>query len=46
MLFSQGVKTRDLWEEIFGRFGKENSSMTEKNSMLETDLVSSLITEA
>ena len=23
MLFSQGIKTRDLWEEIFGRFGKE-----------------------
>ena len=26
-IYSQGIKTRDFWEEIFRRFGKENSSM-------------------
>ena len=26
-IFSQGMKTRDFWEEIFRRFGKENSSL-------------------
>ena len=26
-IYSQGMKTRDLWEEIFRRFGKENSSL-------------------
>ena len=25
--YSQGMKTRDFWEEIFRRFGKENSSL-------------------
>ena len=27
-VFSQGMKTRDMWEEVFRRFGKENSSLT------------------
>ena len=26
-IYSQGMKTRDFWEEIFRRFGKENSSL-------------------
>ena len=26
-IYSQGIKTRDFWEEIFRRFGKENSSL-------------------
>ena len=26
-IFSQGMKTRDFWEEIFRRLGKENSSL-------------------
>lgn len=30
-VYSQGMKTRDLWEEIFRRFGKENSSMNVEN---------------
>lgn len=27
-VFSQGMKTRDIWEEVKRKFGKENSSMT------------------
>ena len=27
-VYSQGMKTRDKWEEVNRRFGKENSSMT------------------
>lgn len=27
-VYSQGMKTRDMWEEAFRRFGKENSSLT------------------
>lgn len=27
-VFSQGMKARDMWEEVVRRFGKENSSMT------------------
>ena len=26
-VYSQGIKTRDTWEEIFGRFGKVNSAV-------------------
>ena len=26
-IYSQGMKMRDFWEEIFRRFGKENSSL-------------------
>ena len=26
-IYSQGMKTRDFWEEIFRRFGRENSSL-------------------
>ena len=26
-IYSQGMKTRDFWEELFRRFGKENSSL-------------------
>ena len=26
-IYSQGMKTRDFWEEIFRRFGKEISSL-------------------
>ena len=26
-VYSHGMKTGDLWEEVFRRFGKENSSM-------------------
>ena len=26
-IYSQGIKKRDLWEEVFRRFGKENSSL-------------------
>ena len=25
-IYSQGMKTRDMWEEVFRRFGKENSA--------------------
>lgn len=27
-VYSQGMKTREMWEEVNRRFGKENSSMT------------------
>ena len=27
-VYSQGMKTIDMWEEVFRRFGKENSLMT------------------
>lgn len=27
-VYSQGMKTREMWEEVNWRFGKENSSMT------------------
>ena len=27
-VFSQGIKSRDMWEEVFRHFGKENSSLT------------------
>ena len=27
-VFSQGMKARDMWEEVVRRFGKDNSSMT------------------
>lgn len=26
-VYSQGMKTGDLWEEVYGRFGNENGSM-------------------
>ena len=26
-VYSQGMKTRDMWEEVFRRFSKENSAM-------------------
>ena len=30
-VYSQGMKTRDFYREIFRRFGKENSSMNAEN---------------
>ena len=27
-VYSQGMKATDMWEEVFRKFGKENSSMT------------------
>ena len=26
-VYSQGIETRDMWEEVFRRFGKENSAV-------------------
>ena len=26
-VYSQGIETRDMWEEVFRRFGKENSAI-------------------
>ena len=27
-VYSKGMKTRNMWEEVYGKFGKENSLMT------------------
>ena len=36
-VYRQGMETRDIWEEVFRRFGKKNSTMNVTDFLPETD---------
>ena len=42
-VYCKGMKMRDMWDEVYKRFGKENSSRHRVVSMLEKDSLCSLI---